>query len=115
MWYYVGEENLNENMLIVEEVDTLTDKSEWTHVSGVSKTFVTIGDWQLVELSYQPKRWVNKIKVFTKAYTRDDQEFYLDRFLIKRRGEDVYQKTKEGYWMNNLPLFNIDSTFTSKS
>ena len=114
-WYYVGKENLNENMLVVEEIDTLSDKSEWTHVLGVSKTFVTIGDWQLVELNYHPKDWVNKIKVFTKAYTRDDQEFFLDRFLIKRRGEEVYQKTKEGYWMNNLPLFNIDSTFTSKS
>ena len=114
MWYYVGEENLNENMLIVEEIDTLTDKSLWTHVSGVSNTFVTIGNWQLVELSYQPSEWVNKIKIFTKSYTRDDQEFFLDRFLIKRRGDNVYQKTKEGYWMNNLPLFYVDSIFTSK-
>ena len=113
LWYYVGEENLNENMLIVEEIDTISGKSEWTHVSGVSKTFVTIGDWQLVEMAYEPSAWVNKIKVFTRAYTRDDQEFFLDNFLIQKRGEDVYQKTKEGYWLNNLPLFNVDSSFTS--
>lgn len=114
-WYYVGEDNLSENNMIVEEIDTLTGRKEWTHDFNMVQTFVPMGNWQLIERKYEPNTWVNKIKIFSKASTRKDQRYYLDQLLIKKSGSQVFQKTKEGYWLNNIPLFEVDSLIISKS
>lgn len=108
-WYYKGKTGLYNAMVIVEEVDTLTNAGNWIHVSDAKGFPVLREEWVLVEVPLIMKKGPYKYNLLLVGDQKSDEHFFVDNLIV--RDKALHFSTGSEKWcpkgydlFNNVPF-----------
>lgn len=112
-WYFKGKSGSYSGMVVVEEIDTLTNAGSWIYLTDANRFPIYSREWVLVEVPITMRKGPFKYNLFTVGNEKSIDYFYLDNLLIKTKGIDLY--TQSVKWcpngfesFNNVPFKRKD-------
>jgi hypothetical protein len=104
-WYFKGTSGLYNAMVIVEEIDTVTNSGQWIKMTDVHNFPVIRDEWVMVEVPFVVRDGPYRYNVLIKGSDDAKGYFYVDNLIIKQTGIDCY--TQSADWLHKQPrLFN---------
>ncbi|MEO8085815.1 MAG: carbohydrate binding domain-containing protein, partial [Bacteroidota bacterium] len=90
-WYYNKGELRNQVLCAVEECDKDGSNCRWDIIWDPRRSMVIDGDWSLLEKKFRIKDNTEKIRIFVQGDVKSNQLIYIDEFLLRPSGVDVYK------------------------
>lgn len=108
-WYYKGKTGLYNAMVIVEEIDTITNAGTWIHVADPKEFPILKEEWVLVEIPVVMRKGPYKYNLLIVGDQKSKEHFILDNLIIKQKGLTFSTRSKEwcpaGFELfNNVPF-----------
>jgi hypothetical protein len=109
-WYYKGKSGLYNAMVIVEEIDTVTNAGQWKLVTDANRSPIFRDDWVLVEVPIMMREGNFKYNLLIVGPPESKEHFYIDNLMVRKSSNDYLIKLPEwcpsAYqtYFNNLPF-----------